>query len=157
MNETKVYQLNLSQARYLGYMISILLDLTVINFADEHWDWVSIPSFTVAFMVTILLQGGLSLCIRAEHKVAAYFKEKQGVGPKVLRGVCTYIILVGGKFVIMGILNLIFGERIEFGGPFHGAISFVVLVALILVADGISKKIYYKLATPPEESDESDK
>ncbi len=135
--------LNNKQRLFVGYLNAIFLYLTVINFCDEYWAWVNIESFTISVFVSILLLVGLILLVSTEKKAATYFKTKSGVSPKIMRGVTSYILLVGGKFVIMGIIALLFGDRVTFTGPLHGAIAFIGVVTAVLVADGISKKIYY--------------
>lgn len=136
------------QRLFVGYLNAILLYLAVINICDEYWSWVVIRSFTISMLVSVILLFGLMLFINAEKKAAAYFSKKPGAQAKILRGITSYILLVGGKFVLMGVIALLFGEAVEFSGPFHGAISFIGVVTAILVADGIAKKIYTSLGVP---------
>lgn len=143
------------QRLFVGYLNAIFLYLTIINFCEEYWSWISIKSFTVSVFVSIILLFGLMLLLNVEKKTADYFKEKPGVGPKVMRGVSSYILLVGGKFVIMGAIALVFGDLVTFSGPFHGAIAFIGVVTAVLVADGIAKKIYLSLGTPVADEDHS--
>ena len=140
------------QRLFVGYLNATLLYLTVLNFCEEYWAWVNIKSFTISVLVSVLLLFGLMLLIKVEKKTAEYFKSKDGMGPKVMRGISSYILLVGGKFVIMGAIALVFGDLVTFSGPFHGAIAFVGVVAAILAADGIAKRIYSSLGTPVDES-----
>ena len=140
--------LNYKQRLYLGYTNAVLLYLTVINLCDEYWSWVSIRSFTVSIVVAVILLLGLMFFITTEKKAAAYFKSKSGTTPKILRGISSYLLLVGGKFVLMGVIAILLGEAVEFSGPMHGAIAFIVLVTAILAVDGIVKKIYYALGSP---------
>ena len=139
---------NKRQRLYLGYTIAILLYLTIINFCDEYWAWVSIGSFSISMLVSILLVVGLAFFIKMESKAADYFKSKSGVKAKVLRGISSYIILVGGKFLLMGVIAVLFGDLVKFSGPLHGAVAFIGLVTAVLVADGIVKKIYTSLGSP---------
>lgn len=143
--------INNSQRIYLVYSWGVLIDLAVINLCDEYWELVNIPSFTISLLVAIVLQAGLALCIHAEHKTAAYFLAMGGTRGKVLRGITTYLIIAGGKFVIMGVIILLFGARVEFLGPFHGTVSFVVVVFAVLIAEWIGKKIFFLLdQSPPD-------
>ena len=87
----------------------------------------------------------LKLTLAGEHALAAYFAKKSGVTPKILRGVTTYIILVGSKFVILGIINVIFGEKVLFTGPWNGVVAFIVIVAAILAAEFVVSRIYRSL------------
>lgn len=143
--------LNYKQRLYLGYTNAILMYLTIINLCDEYWSWVSIRSFTVSIVVAVILLLGLMFFITTEKKAAAYFKSKPGTSPKVLRGISSYLLLVGGKFVLMGVIAVILGDAVKFSGPMHGAIAFIVLVSAILAVDGIVRRIYYALGNPVDE------
>ena len=143
--------INNAQRLYLVYSWGVLIDLAVINACEEFWDWVQIPSFTVSLLVAIVLQAGLALCIQAEPKTAAYFLAMGGTKGKVLRGITTYLIIAGGKFVIMGVIILLFGDRVQFLGPIHGTVSFVGVVTAVLVAEWIGKKIFYMLDKSPSD------
>ena len=130
---------------FIGYTLAVLVDLTVINLFDEYWEYVSIPSFSISLLAAILMQLLLKLTLAAEHVIAEHFKKKEGGRPKVIRGVITYVILVGSKFVILEILNIVFGDRVLFTGPWHGVVAFIVLVLAILAAEFAVSLIYRQL------------
>ncbi|MGF1709898.1 hypothetical protein L4C37_04840 [Vibrio kagoshimensis] len=144
-NIEKVYGFNTPQRLFVGYSLAVLVDLTVLNFFDEYWEFVNIESFTISFAAAILLQLLLKLSIGLEHKIADYFKSKPGTAPKVLRGVSTYIILVGSKFVMLEAINIMFGDKVDFSGPWNGVVAFFAVVFAILVSEIIISKIYFAL------------
>lgn len=49
-------------------------------------------------------------------KEAKYFKAKTGMGAKVMSGISSYILLVGGKLAAMGVIALLFGDLVTFSG-----------------------------------------
>jgi len=130
---------------FVGYTLAVLVDLTVINLFVEYWEYVSIPSFTISLLAAILMQLLLKLTLAAEHALAGYFKKKEGIRPKVMRGITTYAILVGSKFVILEILTIVFGDEVSFTGPWHGIVAFIVLVLAILAAEFVVGLIYRQL------------
>ena len=133
------------QAMFVSYTLFVLVDLTVLNVFDEYWELVTIESFTISLAAAFLLQVLLKLTIALEHKVADYFKGKEGTAPKVYRIVTSYGILVASKFVMLGAINAVLGARVHFGGAFHGVVAFVVVIIAILLAEGIMTKIYRML------------
>lgn len=141
----KVYNFNTPQRLFVGYTLAILVDLAVLNFFDEYWAYVTIESFTISFIAAILLQLLLKLSIGLEHKLANYFKSKPGTAPKIYRGISTYIILVGSKFIMLEAINIVFGDKVQFTGPFHGVVAFFAVVFAILIAEVIVSKIYFAL------------
>jgi hypothetical protein len=142
----KHYGFNTPQRLFVGYTLAVLVDLTVLNFFDEYWEFVNIESFSISFAAAILLQLLLKLAIRVEHKVAEYFKSKSGQAAKLYRGISSYVILVGSKFIMLEIINIMFGEKVQFSGPFHGVVAFLTVVITILVVEVIISKIYFMLS-----------
>ncbi|MFA0544436.1 hypothetical protein AB4512_24630, partial [Vibrio sp. 10N.222.52.B7] len=65
--------------------------------------------------------------------------------PKVYRALSTYIILVGSKFVMLEAINLMFGDKVSFTGPWGGVVAFFAVVFTILVAEVIVSKVYFAL------------
>ncbi|MEZ9060714.1 hypothetical protein AB4323_05795 [Vibrio sp. 10N.261.52.C11] len=137
----KVYGFNTPQRLFVGYTLAVLVDLVVLNFFDEYWDFVNIESFTISLIAALLLK----LSIGLEHKIAEHFKSKPGTAPKVYRAITTYIILVGSKFVMLEAINLLFGDKVSFTGPWGGVVAFFAVVFTILVAEVIVSKIYFAL------------
>lgn len=142
----KEYGFNTPQRLFVGYTLAVLVDLTVLNFFDEYWDFVNIESFTISFAAALLLQLLLKLSINAEHRIADYFKSKPGTAPKIYRGLSTYVILVGSKFVMLEAINILFGDKVSFTGPLNGVVAFFAVVFAILVAEILVSKIYFALS-----------
>ncbi|WP_047042936.1 hypothetical protein [Vibrio mexicanus] len=143
--QAPIYGFNTNQRLFVGYTLAILVDLVVLNLFNEYWTFVSFSSFSVSLAAAVLMQVLLKASIKAEHKIAAYFMAKEGVWPKVMRGVSSYIILVGSKFLILEVLNIVFGNNIQFTGPWNGVIAFIAVVFAILLAEKIVAKIYFSL------------
>ncbi|MFV2056215.1 MAG: hypothetical protein ACC707_07085 [Thiohalomonadales bacterium] len=128
------------QQLFVRYFTFILIDLTVLNLFNEYWDWVSIESFTVSMAAAILLQLLLKITLNLEHRVAAYYNAKLGKAAKVKRWLYAYLILVVSKLIILEAINLAFGDLVKFTGPYHGLVSFVVVVTAILAAELVITK-----------------
>ncbi|MCZ4410038.1 hypothetical protein O3Q51_14545 [Cryomorphaceae bacterium 1068] len=127
-------------------IVAVLVDLVVLGLFNEFWELVVIDLFSIALVAALLLQVLLKLTLVIEHKVAAYFNKKSGVMPKVMRFVSAWAILFVSKLLILEVINYAFGEHVQFLGPWHGVVAFIVVVIGILVAEGIVRKIYKALA-----------
>jgi len=145
MASQETYELNNPQRLFIRYTIAVLVDLTVLNLFDEYWALVTIGSFTISLAAAFLLQVLLRLAISLEHRIAAHFKGKEGVAPKIYRGVSTYGILVGSKFVMLETVDLAFGDRVEFSVPYHGVVAFFAVIITIILVEVIIGKIYIAL------------
>ena len=145
MGSKETYELNHPQRLFVRFTLAVLVDLTVLNLFDEHWDLVSIESFTISLATAVLLQVLLKLTIAAEHRIASHFKRKPGTAPKVYRALSTWLILAGSKFVMLEAVDLVFGDRVEFLGPFHGLVAFVCVIIALILAEVLIGKIYRAL------------
>ena len=96
-------------------------------------------------LAAVLLQVLLKLTIVVEHKVAAFFNARPGGFNKFMRFFTAWLILFGSKFVILEALVLAFGDRMSFGGPFHGIVALIVVVVVMLVVEAALVKLYRSL------------
>ena len=56
-----------------------------------------------------------------------------------------WVVLFGSKFVILEVLVLAFGDRLRFGGPFHGVVVLIVVVVAMLVVEAVLVKLYRRM------------
>jgi len=134
------------QRAFMRYFPATLVDLVVLGLFAEYWDWVSVTSFTTMLLAAALLQVLLKLAIVAEHKVAAFFNARPGGFNKFMRFFGAWVVLFASKFVILEALVLAFGDRISFGGPFHGIVALIAVVTVMLVLEAALVKLYRSLA-----------
>lgn len=131
---------NKRQHLFIKYTFAILVDLTVLNLFDEYCDFVTLSSFSISLIAAILLQLLLQITLKIEHKVADYFKSKEGLQAKVLRVLSAWGILFISKLVMLKAIDFLFPINIHFTGPIHGAVAFIaVIIAMILAEQGVIK------------------
>ena len=130
------------QRSFLRYLTATLVDLAVLGLFAEYWEHVSVNSFTVMVLAAALLQVLLKLTIVLEHHVAAFFNARPGGFNKFMRFFTAWLILFGSKFAILEALVLAFGDRISFGGPFHGVVVLIAVVVVMLVVEAVLVKLY---------------
>lgn len=123
------------QRIFVRYLMAILIDLVVLNLFVEFWDAVVIDSFAVSIVVAFVLQILLRATMLIEHKVANYFKSKPGKINVFLRWFTAWTILFGSKFVILYMIDVIFGERVEFSNVI---VFIVVIITIVLFEVGIT-------------------
>ena len=133
------------QQIFLKYLTWILVDLTVLNFFAEYWDKVTITSFGVALFVAIVLQSLLKMTIALEHRISDYMKSNEKLNKKVLHIFATWFVLFASKFVMLWVLQVLFGDAIVFTGAYHGVVAFIVLVIAILAVEYLFTRLYVAL------------
>jgi hypothetical protein len=141
--------LNNRQTLFIGYMLCVLIDLVVLNLYVEFWAKIVIDSFLISLGAAILLQLLLKLSLKAEHRIASYFNAKPGKGAKILRWFFAWVILFGSKFLMLEVIDQVFGEHVELGGilPFY-AVAFSIIGAELIIT-----RIYYALAVKERSED----
>lgn len=134
------------QRLFMRYFTAILIDLVVLNLFVEYSGKVFVDSFTTSMLAAIVLQILLKLTIAVEHRVAVFFKARGGGFNTFLRYFFAWVVLFGSKFVILEALVLTFGDRVHFGGPWHGVIWLIIVVMTMLVVEELVLRLYRRLA-----------
>jgi hypothetical protein len=136
---------SLRQRVFLRYLTATLVDLVVLGLFAQYWEYVTVDSFTIILLAAVLLQVLLKLTIVLEHRVAAFFNARPGGFNKFMRFFGAWVVLFGSKFVILEAVVLAFGDRLRFGGPFHGVVALIVVVVTMLVVEAALVKFYRRL------------
>ena len=90
----------------------------------------------------MVLQVLLKLTLLLEHRLAAFFNARQGGFAKFMRYFTAWLVLFGSKFLILEVLALALGERLHFGGAFHGIVALIAVVVAMLVVEVLLVKAY---------------
>ncbi|QNK01392.1 hypothetical protein [Dyella telluris] len=133
------------QRLFVRYFTGVLIDLVVLNLFAEYWQHVYVDTFTTSLLAAIVLQVLLRATVAVEHKVGEYFAKKKGGFMRFLRFFCAWLVLFGSKFVILEAIAQLFGKDVHFTGPWHGLISLIVVVVVMLVAEELVVRLYRKL------------
>ncbi len=135
-----------NQQIFLKYLTWTLVDLMVLNFFAEYWDKVTITSFGVSLFIAIVLQALLKMTISLEHRISHYMKSNEKLNKKILHIFSTWFVLFASKFVMLWVLQILFGDAIVFAGAYHGVVAFIVVVIAILAFEYLVTRIYDALA-----------
>ena len=139
-------EINQRQRLFLIFTLFVLADLTVINLFDEYASsYFHISSFTASIVMAVILQILLIITIKIEHKIADFFKSKEGVINLILRILVTWVLLFGSKIIMMKIVDLILGNKIEYYGTYNGLGAFVLIIIGMIIAENLLKKVFLSL------------
>ena len=134
------------QKVFFSWTKDILIYVIVLNLFVEYSPVVIIDSFTISIFTAIVLKIILDLILILEHKVSHIFKAHKG-----LRIFFTWLILFGSKFLILEIIDFVFGEHVELGKFWD---VFLLALTLLLVRQ-VVQWIYQGLGKtdlPPEQA-----
>ena len=138
------------QRLFLRYYTGFLMDLVVLNLFAEYSSKVNVDTFTTSLWAALVLQLLLKVTIIFEHKVLDWFKAKTGALMTFLKYFCAWLILFGSKFVILEALDQLFGDKVQFLGIWHGIVTLIVVVVVMLLAEEIMVRIFRRLADKPD-------
>jgi hypothetical protein len=136
---------NRRQKIFNKYIVFILIDLTVLGFFNQYWEYVFIETFTIALLTAVLLQFLMQGALQIEHLAAHFFEKKMGITSNAFRGFSAWVIIFISKLVILEAINLFFGDSVVFSGPIHGVIAFIVVVTVMIIAEQSVGWIYRSL------------
>ena len=134
-----------SQFRFAKALTEILIYIVVLNLFVEYVHAVVIESFTISVVTAVLLWLMLGTIGRLEHRIADYFRRKNGVLPRVLRYLCVWAILFVSKFVILEVVAVVTAGRAALG---H-FVEVVAIVLALIAAEALLKWGFRRLGAQP--------
>ncbi len=114
-----------AQAWYLDWSLDILVYTAVLNLFVEFVDGITIESFTISLLTAVLMKLMLVLLGTLEERAEEFFLSRGTAAAKVLMVVVVFSILFFGKLLILEVVDIVFGDRVDLG-------HFVEVVVLIL-------------------------
>jgi hypothetical protein len=134
---------SLRQRRFLRFLTATLVNLVVLNLFVQYLpQYVAVDAFTTTLLAAVVLQVLLKLTLVLEHRLAAFFNARRGGSAKFMRVFTAWLVLFGSKFVILEALALALGERLHFGGAFHGIVTLIAVVVAMLAVEVLLVKAY---------------
>jgi hypothetical protein len=136
------------QQVFAGAVLNVLVNVVVLNLFVEFVDEVVIDSFWISVLTAVLLTAMLAILARFEHRIHHFFFEKHSWR---FAGVVTiWVVLFGGKFVMLEIVNIVFGDHVELG---H-LLEVILIVVAMMIAGQLMQTVYDRLGVDAD-SDEA--
>jgi hypothetical protein len=126
------------QLVYVGWTLTLLAYIVVLNLWVEFNSSVVIDSFVISVATAAVLLVLLVVILGLEHRVKHWFAQREGRVYRVLGTVSTLLILFLSKFVILEVIDIVFGEHVDLG---H-FLDVLVLVLLLIVAQKVMVLIW---------------
>ena len=107
----------------------MLVFIVVLNLFVEYVPKVITESFTISIFTAVVLKLLIDAIAGLEHHVSGWFKRREGSGWRLLGLVTMFAILFFSKFVILEVIDIVFGDRVTLGGFIE---VFVLVLTMIL-------------------------
>lgn len=109
-------------------VVDVFVYVVVLNLAVEYLPAVITETFTASLLTAILLKVVLEVVVAVKDRVKARFKAATTPVGKVLAALLLWLLLVGSKFVVLGLVDVLFGDRVSLGNFFSVTGLIVVLM-----------------------------
>lgn len=135
------YVVTQAQRRFASWMTDVLVYIVVLNLFVEWVDAVVIDSFTISILTAVLLKIVLDVILAFEHRVGEFFARQEGAAWRVGRFASVWAILFLSKFLLLEIVDIVFGDHVELGG----LVEVILLVLALMAARELFAEIYRRL------------
>lgn len=132
------------QALFASWATDVLVYIVVLNLFVEYMPKVVTESFTISIFTAVVLKFLIDAIAGLEHRVRGWFGEREGSIWRVLGVAAVFSILFISKFVVLEIIDIIFGDRVSLGG----FIQVALLVITMIVARRSVAWVYRRLGDP---------
>ncbi len=140
MTDARLVTVTSAQERYTSWATDVLVYTVVLNLFVEYSSAIVIDSFTISIFTAVVLKVLLDLLTSVEHRA----KEFVGQYSKTLAFLSTWAILFLSKFVILEVIDFIFGEHVDLG---H-FLDVLLLVLAMMVTRELARRLYIGLGGP---------
>lgn len=130
-----------AQNAYVGWAMTLLMYIVVLNLFVEYVDSIVIDSFTISIFTSLVLLILLVVILGLEHRVHDFFAEREGTAWRVAGAFAVLAILFSSKFVILEVIDIIFGEHVELGG----FVEIIVIVIALIAAQKAGVLVWRRL------------
>jgi hypothetical protein len=128
--------LPLRNPRVAGAVVDLFVYVVVLNLFVEYLPKVLVESFTLSLLTAVLLKAVLEVVVVVEKRVKARFRRAATGVRKVIAAVLLWLVLVGSKFLVLEVVDLVFGSRVSLGGFIPVTL---LIIALLLARAGVRR------------------
>ena len=116
------------QELFASWVTDVLVYVLVLNLFVEYVPKVVTESFTISIFTAVVLKLLIDTIARLERRVRGWFAEREGPIWRALGVAVVFSILFISKFVVLEIIDVVFGDRVSLGGFIEVALLVVTMI-----------------------------
>ena len=120
-------------------VVDVLVYVVVLNLFVEYFPRVISESFSLSLLTAALLKVVLDVVIAIKNRIKIRFKAAPTAAGKILAGALLWVVLFGSKFLVLELVDLVFGDRVSLGG----LVSVTLLVISLVLAQAAVRRLLY--------------
>jgi hypothetical protein len=130
-----------AQQLFLDMFVGTLIYAAVLGFFNDYTDILQTSSYSITFLLALVMQTLTYLTFRLKDAVAAWFGRRESKAAKVGLVFGVWFVMFASKFVFLGVIGLLFGDDVHLSG----FIGLMVVIITMTVAQKLADFIYLKL------------
>jgi len=134
------------EPRFAAAIVDVFVYVVVLNLFVEYLPKVISETFTLSLLTAVLLKGVLEIVLAAKNWVKARFRAASTPTGKVAAAIMLWAVLFGSKFLVLEVVDLVFGNRVSLGGFF----SVTALILSLLLARAAVRRLLRRPYQRPE-------
>lgn len=115
--------------RVAAGIVDVFVYVVVLNLFVEYLPQVVSETFTLSLLTAVLLKGVLEIVVLAKDRAKKRFREASGSLGRITAGFLLWLVLFGSKFLVLEVVDLVFGTRVTLGGFF--SVTLLILVLMV--------------------------
>ncbi|MGW9159351.1 hypothetical protein [Microbacterium sp. NPDC055665] len=127
-------------------LVDVLVYLVVLGTFSQLFPAVISESFLLSLLTSILLKGVLEAVAWVKGKALARVRSDGPAARRIIGAVGLLLIMPGSKFLVLELVDLVFGDAVQLGGFFHVTL---LIIVLMLARGGVRRLLAPPLASSP--------
>ncbi len=123
-------------------LIDVFVYVVVLNLAIEYLPSVISESFSLSLLTALLLKIALEVVLLLKGHIVEGLRAANTRRAKAAIGVVLWVVAAGSKFVVLTLVDLVFGDAVSLGG----FVSVTLLIAVLLISRAQVRRL---LTSPP--------
>ncbi|MFQ1002638.1 hypothetical protein [Modestobacter sp. SSW1-42] len=137
--------------RLTAAVVDLFVYVVVLNLFIEHLPSVLSETFTLSVLTAVVLKVVLEVVVAVEHRVERRLRHASDPAGRIAAAGLLWLVLVGSKFVVLEVVDVVFGPRVSLGG-FVPVTSLVITLLVARAAVRRALQIPRSRAEGPEEA-----
>jgi hypothetical protein len=117
-------------------VVDVFVYVVVLNLAIEFVPEVISETFTLSLLTAVLQKAVLEVVVLLKGRVKGLFKAAENPVGKVAAAGLLWLLLVGSKFAVLELVELVFGDYVSLGG--FWSVTGLIIV-LLLARSGVRR------------------
>ena len=127
-------------------MVDVFVYVVVLNLAIEYVPSVISEGFTLSLLTAVLLKLVLEAVIILKTRVIDRLRAAPSKRGKAAAAVALWAVAAGSKFVVLELVDLVFGDAVSLGG----FIPVTLLVVALLASRAAVRRLLYDTSAPAQ-------